>query len=295
MSQTEWSGSITTASYSEKISNLTQYPDINEILLSFVEGIMGILTDNICGIFLTGSLSYGDFNENSSDIDITVILKNPATSDDLIRIKEFHSQLEKDHEKWAKRLECSYFPSKMLANILPPVEPRPWYCGFESRLYEKAPFGNEWIINNYLLYNYSIPLLGPDFKELTSPIKIEEVQKACIRDLFVEWKPKINNFTYLNNSHFQAYLILNLCRILYTVLNKATGSKKTSAEWVKQVLDPQWKDLIDLAERWQYGKEMNEDEKTIKFIRFAIKKVSRTEVFEELKDEIEAIINQQGE
>jgi predicted nucleotidyltransferase len=237
-----------TISNLDRITNLTPYPEINEILLSIVGEITGILFDNLCGVYLTGSLSYGDFNENSSDIDITVILNNPASPEELRRIKEFHIQLEKDFEKWVKRLECTYIPSEMLANILPPTEPRPWYCGFESFLYEKAPFGNEWIINNYLLYMYAIPLFGPDFKELTGPIKIEEVQKACIRDLFVEWKPKINNFAYLN-SHYQSYLVLNLCRILYTVLHKATGSKKTSAEWVKQELDPQWKDLIEKAER----------------------------------------------
>jgi predicted nucleotidyltransferase len=282
-----------TISNSERIFNITLYPEINEILISFVEEITGILSENICGIYLTGSLSYGDFNENSSDIDIAVLLKNPTSPKELRRIKDFHIQLDKNFEKWAKRLECNYIPSVMLANILPPTVPRPWYCGFESFLYEKAPFGNEWIINNYLLYKYAIPLFGPDFKELTGPIKIEEVQKACIRDLFVEWKPKINDFAYLNNSHYQSYLVLNVCRILYTVLHKATGSKKTSAEWVKQELDPQWKDLIEKVERWQYGKEMDEKEKTIKFIRFAVREVSRTELFEELKDEIGAINDQQ--
>ena len=273
----------------ERISKITPYPEIKEILISFVKEITELLAENICGVYLTGSLSYGDFNKNSSDIDITVILKNPVSLNELIRIKEFHIQLENDFEKWAKLLECTYTPIAMLASTLPPTEPRPWYCGFESYLYEKAPYGNEWIINNYLLYHFAIPLIGPDFKDLIRPIRFEEVQKACIRDLFVEWEPKINNPEYLNNSHNQSYLILNLCRILYTVLHKATGSKKTSAEWVKRELDPQWRGLIESAERWQYGKEMDENDKTIGFIRFAIKEVSKTELFEELREEIRAI------
>ena len=191
---------------------------------------------------------------------------------------------EKLYEKWGSRLECSYTPIDLFKNISPPKEPRPYYGnGF---FYEEAPYGNEWIINNYLLYHYAIPLFGPDFKELTGPIKIEEVQKACIRDLFVEWIPKINNFAYLNNSHYQSYLILNLCRILYTVLHKPTGSKKTSAEWVKQELDPQWKNLIESAERWQYGKEMDQPVLTIEFIKFAVHEISKTGLFEEIREEI---------
>jgi predicted nucleotidyltransferase len=272
-----------------RIRKITPYQEINEILVSFVEGVLSIFNKNLCGIYLTGSLSYGDFNANSSDIDLTVILRKTVSSKELERVEEFHIRLEKKHEKWAKRLECTYTPIAMLASILPPGEPRPWYCGFESFLYEEAPYGNEWIINNYLLYHFAIPLFGPDFKELMGPIGIEEVQKACIRDLFVEWEPKINNLAYLNNSHNQSYLILNLCRILYTVLHKTTGSKKVSAEWVKQEFGLPWKDLIESAESWQYGKEMDEWDKTIEFINFAVNEISRTAIFDELREEIECI------
>lgn len=121
------------------------------------------------------------------------------------------------------------------------------------------------------------------------PIGIEEVQKACIRDLFAEWEPKINNTAYLNNSHNQSYLILNLCRILYTVLHKTTGSKKVSAEWVKQEFGLPWKDLIESAESWQYEKEMDERDMTMEFINFAVNEISKTAIFEELREEIECI------
>ncbi|HBG74989.1 MAG: hypothetical protein A2X25_07190 [Chloroflexi bacterium GWB2_49_20] len=273
----------------DRIRKITPYQEINEILFTFTEGIINIFNDNLCGVYLTGSLSYGDFNENSSDIDLTVILRKPVSSKELERVKEFHVRLEKKHEKWAKRLECTYTPIDMLASILPPGEPRPWFCGEISFLYEEAPYGNEWIINNYLLYHFAIPLIGQDFKELMGPIDIEEVQKACIRDLFVEWEPKINNPGYLKNSHYQSYLILNLCRILCTVLHKTTGSKKVSAEWVKQEFGLPWKDLIELAENWQYGKEMDERDMTMDFINFAINEISKTVLFEELREEIGCI------
>jgi hypothetical protein len=177
----------------------------------------------------------------------------------------------------------------MLKNVLPPLEPRPWYCGFENHLYEQAPYGNEWIINNYLLYQSAIPLLGPEFKELMAPVNIVEVQKACIRDLFTEWEPKIANLPYLNDSHCQTYLILNLCRILYTVLQKSTGSKNTSAAWVKQEFGLPWRDLIGLAESWQYGKNFDERVRTIGFINFSVEQVLETDLFDEMKEEVERI------
>lgn len=267
----------------------TPWQDVNAIINLFVDRLLEILKENIGGIYLTGSLSYGDFNENSSDIDLAVFLKKAVSSNELNQVKKFHVQLEKDNEKLAKRLECSYTPLEMLSNILPPVKPRPWYCGFESYLYEEAPYGNEWIINNYLLYHHAIPLFGPDIKEWIQPIDILEVQKACIRDLFVEWEPKISNLSYLNDSHNQSYLILNLCRILYTVLNNATGSKRISADWVKREFGLPWKSLIELAQGWQYGMKMEEHDRTIEFSKFTVNEIIRTNLFLKMKNAIEPI------
>ncbi|MGI4776219.1 MAG: hypothetical protein ACRYE9_04805 [Janthinobacterium lividum] len=81
-------------------------------------------------------------------------------------------------------MECSYLPVDMLINISPPLSPRPYYNN--STLFTKAHYGNEWLINKYLLYQHGIPLVGPVFRQLVEKINVEEVQKACIRDLFEE-------------------------------------------------------------------------------------------------------------
>jgi predicted nucleotidyltransferase len=270
------------------IDKLTPYKDVNEILQFFTSSVTVIFKKNLTGIYLTGSLSYGAFHCDRSDIDITVILINPISRVELEAIKIFHKQIEAKFNKWAKRLECTYTPVEMLPSILPPEKPRPWYWGGEGILYEEAPYGNEWIINNYLLYNYAIPLFGPDFKELTGPIDIEEVQKACIRDLFTEWEPKIANKDWLNDSHYESYFILNLCRILYTVMCKSAGTKDTATAWAKNKYGA-WADLINSADQWQDGIELNIREKTIEFTSFVIDQVSKTEIYYQLVDEINNI------
>jgi predicted nucleotidyltransferase len=50
---------------------MTPYQDINKILSSMANSIQDILGKNLVGLYLFGSLSYGDFNPNSSDIDLT--------------------------------------------------------------------------------------------------------------------------------------------------------------------------------------------------------------------------------
>jgi predicted nucleotidyltransferase len=144
--------------------NYTTHRDVNEVLHSLKEGIMRILGENLVGFYLTGSLSYGDFNQENSDIDLLVVIKKPALQEVLQAIKKLHLQAEVNHEKWAKRIECSYNCVDMLSSTYPPKDPRP-YVG-EGIFYAQAPYGNEWIINQYLLYKHGISLIGLDFKTL---------------------------------------------------------------------------------------------------------------------------------
>lgn len=256
------------------IKKITFDKDIKKILDSFARGVVSIFTNDLIGLYITGSLSYGHFNPGNSDIDLVVILKKPVSAEQLKLVKKLQLQLEEQNKKWTKRIECSYVPVDMLKNILPPKTPRPYYG--EGIFYPQAPYGNEWLINNYLLYHHGITLLGADFNKLIKPIDIVEVKKACIRDLYKEWRPKITDSNYLNNSHYQSYVVLNLCRILYTVICNSLSSKKTSASWVKKEFK-QWEDLVQTAENWQYGKKMNLKEETIEFIKFVINKVAPIE------------------
>lgn len=252
---------------------LTKYKDINNILELLKRGLLEIFRENLVGFYLTGSLSYDDFNPKRSDIDLVAIIKIPASQKKIKLLKRLHLRVESKNKKWAKRVECSYVPIRMLKNVLPPKTPRP-YVG-EGIFYPKAKYGNEWLINQYLLYKYALPIFGPNFKKLIKSVNIKDVQKACIRDLFKEWQPKIKNKKYLNNSHCQSYVVLNLCRILYTVIRGEVASKKISASWVKNQFTPEWSKLIKTAENWQYGQKMNMRKETEDFIKFVIDKVKK--------------------
>lgn len=255
----------------KKNMDYIKYNDVKEILHSLTEGIVRILGEAVEGIYLTGSLSYGDFNPKSSDIDLLVVLNKPSSKDELEALELLHAMVEKNHSKWAKRIECSYVTRDMLQCIEPPKTPRPYLN--EGIFYPEAPYGNEWTINQYLLYQHGISLMGPDFKTLVAPIGISDVREACIRDLFEEWEPKIQDSSYLKDAHYQSYVVLTLCRILYTAVCGSMASKKVSASWVKSEFGPRWNNLIQTAEDWRYGEKMNSQEETIVFIKFVVNKV----------------------
>ena len=265
----------------------TRYPDVDAIVRSFTEGVVSTLQENLVGVYLTGSLSYEAFAYDSSDIDITVVMERRASRGELEAIQRLHSHLEAKFVKWAKRLECSYTPVEMLTSVMPPREPRPWYWGGDSMLYPEAPFGNEWIINNYHLYNDSIPLVGPGFRELAEPVDIEEVRKACVRDLFQEWVPKKSNMAWFRDSHHESYFVVNLCRILHTVLCSSAGSKETAAIWAAEYCGERWRRLICSARRWHYGVDLSIRDEALDFLDFVVSEVSKTAVYAQVQAEVD--------
>lgn len=75
---------------------------------------------------------------------------------------------------------------------------------------------------------------------------------------------------------------MNLCRILYTVINGVTGTKKTSAEWVKKQFGLPWSNLIEHAAYWEYGKKLLLKSETINFIKFCVNEIKQTEIYKQM-------------
>lgn len=245
----------------------TIYPNINYLLSTITNRVHKFLGDKLLGFYLTGSLTYNDFNPGRSDIDLFAVLTGPTALKENTSLEHMHTRIEVEFPELHQRIESQYVPVGFFKHTLPPKTQRPYYG--EGRFYPEALYGNEWLINNYLLYEYGVTLYGKDFNEFLNPIDIQEVINACIRDLREEWRPKIEDPGYLKNPHYQSYVVLNICRILYTVNNIELASKTRSAEWVSSKFD-RWQKLIDAAQSWEYGWEMNYVQETREFIQFAV-------------------------
>jgi len=257
------------------VKDVTPYSEINSVLTEWADGLKRLLGEKIVGLYLSGSLAYGDFVRERSDIDLQAVVQNPLTEDELKSVERLHKDVERRCPEWADRIECSYVPLEFMNEVTPPGKPRPWW-GFGT-FHAEAPAGNEWIINHYLLSKHGITLAGADFNDLIPLIDIDSVRRASAKDLFQEWVPKVHDDVWLSNSHYQSYLILNLCRILHTVIHGEPGSKKVAGEWAK-VTYPQWKSLIEEAEGWAYGDKMNRKADAAAFLRFAVDRVNETKL-----------------
>jgi len=169
---------------------LTKHHDVNEILHLLKTGLVSILGENLFGLYLTGSLTYGDFDHDSSDIDFLVVLNNKLSKEQLKKVKRLHSRIGKSYPKWCKRTEGSYITKKMLSSRKPPKQPRPYFNA--GKMWNLA-YGNEWIINLKELHEYGITLTGPNINNLIKQVNINDIRKASRKNLLEEWKPKLKN------------------------------------------------------------------------------------------------------
>jgi predicted nucleotidyltransferase len=237
---------------------------IYEFINIFKEKILENI-NNIIGIYIFGSLAYGGFDEKSSDIDLQVITKTLLNEEEMENTKNIHKEIIEINKIWGNRLEVSYTPLFMFKEKDIPVIPRPYYNG---KFYEKAGYGNEWLINNYLILNYGQKIYGEDFKTLLNyEISIDDVKKSCVKDFYKELNPKIKDEKWLLDYENQAYIILNICRIIYTIKNNKIGNKLESAKWVKEKYI-KWNSLIEEAEKWDLNKIINRQNEIKEYIKY---------------------------
>lgn len=253
----------------DEIARLTPHQDVNDILASLTQRLPEILGQELVGLYLTGSLTYGDFDRGSSDIDFLAVLARELSDAEFALVTEMHAQIAERYPVWAERIEGSYITQDMLGCIEPPVQPRP-YINRGSFWNPDPPYGNEWLINLFALRERGIALVGPEPSELIRhSVDIQDVRKASARDLFEEWVPKLQEPEFFESDHHQAYVVRTLCRILHRAGHDGVVSKRVASSWTKRAYGEPWSSLIERAERWQHGRKLDAAFEIMEFIRFA--------------------------
>ncbi len=254
-----------------KIMKTTGYSDVDEVLRLLSTELRRILGNKLVALYLTGSLSYGDFDYGSSDIDFLAVLTRALTQRQLEAVKEMHQHIAEQVPYWAKRLEGSYIPQKWLSSIERPPGKRPYV---NAGMVAMFPYGNEWLVNLYVLHQRGIPLVGQEPRALIPPIDIRAVREASRQNLLEEWAPKTKEPEPFkdpdyDSSHLQAYAILTMCRILHRAKVDLVASKREASAWAKRKFK-QWGGLIEEAENWKHGTKLDKQEEIRAFIQFVV-------------------------
>ena len=246
----------------------TPFTVVNDILLNLLAQVQVILGEQFVGMYLYGSLALGDFDPLRSDIDFLVVTRRALEEKDLLALQAMHRALGAADSKWALELEGSYIPLVSLRRYNPGDTHHPHIDRGSSGLAIEQ-HDTDWVVQRHTLRRCGVVLSGPPLESLIDPISPDELRQA-VRGLLWWWELQLADTHRIQQSDYQAYAVLSMCRILYTLTCGDVLSKPAALRWALSNLEERWTSLIECAAAWQPGQSMNRLDETLAFIRFTL-------------------------
>lgn len=237
-----------------QVLQFTQYPELNELLVSHATELQNALTHNFVGYYLQGSFAVGDA-DHSSDVDFVVAINKELSKEELMCVQHIHTKMHDRSRKWAKRMEYSFFPSSKLSQLSSPFVGKKrnhtsdrdlWFFDHSKDIIVKSDHCNTLVVR-WIVRERGETIVGPDPKSLIPSIP-HKVLCTEIRDTIIgKAANTIHDPSAYNNRYFQSYLVLNYTRMLHDLYVGRIDSKLQGVSWAKTNLDPVWHALIEFC------------------------------------------------
>ncbi len=252
----------------------TAYPDVNAVLDMLLHGVRGVLGGSLVGMYLYGSLALGDFDPASSDIDFLVVTDGPLPPATVAGLSAMHARIAASGSPWAQRLEGSYFPAAAIrrhdpANATHPSIGVDWGFGLH-------PHRVDWNVQRYSVREHGAILFGPLPETLIDPIDADVLRATMIENTGF-WAGQLDgpDPEWLRSREYQAFAILTMCRILYTLAHGEVITKPVAAVWAQRELGEPWRELIGRALVWRGDHIPDDMTATLAFIRYVLARCRR--------------------
>jgi aminoglycoside adenylyltransferase-like protein/nucleotidyltransferase-like protein len=249
-------------------TQITPYEDVNAVLQLLLAKTQAILGKQMVGLYLYGSLSLGDFDPASSDVDFLVVTGERLPEVMLEQLREMHAEIAACGLPYARSLEGSYIPRDALWRYDPANNEHPTIGS--DWPFQIGKHGPQWIIERQIVREYGVTVWGPSPRALIEAISPDELRAAVCAALKNFWQTQLDNPEWLRPRHYQAFAVLTLCRALYTLHHGAVSSKPRAAAWAQEAY-PEWRPVIERALVWRSQHEADEDlSETLTFLREAL-------------------------
>jgi Domain of unknown function (DUF4111)/Nucleotidyltransferase domain len=253
---------------SGRILGPTPYEDVNALLFDFLARVRVVLGERLVGFYLYGSLSLGDFDRESSDVDFLIVTTEDLSGMVLDELREMHISITASRLPYAQRLEGSYIPRAALRRYDPQNAHHPT-IGVDWE-FHVAGHGSNWVIERYIVREHGVIVWGPSPRTLIDAISQGELREAVCEMLRDFWQKQLTGPEWLRPRDYQAFAVLTMCRALYTLSEGRVVSKPEAAAWASRTLDPKWRLLIERALAWRHQHEKDDLTETLGFLRFAL-------------------------
>jgi 8-oxo-dGTP pyrophosphatase MutT (NUDIX family) len=247
----------------------TPYPGVNALLQDLHAGAQTSLGDQWVGLYLSGSLAAGEFDPLRSDIDFVIVTAGELSPALVQALKALHAQLLDCHPAWGIKLEGSYIPLMALRRYDPSSAHFP--SARTGGSFGDDQQGVDGIIHRAILREHGLAIAGPAPRDLVEPVPPDDLRRACAGILNEWWLPQLQDQHRLVEREYQAYAVLTMGRILYTLTFGEVVSKPIAARWAQETLEKRWTALIERALTWQPSDGISDLGETLDFIRYTLK------------------------
>ncbi len=251
----------------------TPYEDVNELLNLLLVNAREILKDQFFGMYLYGSLSSGDFNPETSDVDFLVVTKNVLSEDVIAQLDAMHQRTWATSLKRAGKLEGAYIYKELIRKHDPNGLPCPTIN--EGKFYLDRP-GSDWIIQRHVVRECGVVLEGPDPKTFIDFVTAEDIRNSIMGVLHEWWYPMLENPDWLreNDDGYRSFAVITMCRVLHGLEHGTITSKPKAIQWARAKVESHWHSLIDDAVAVSNHEERNIDlDETLGFIRYTKERI----------------------
>jgi predicted nucleotidyltransferase len=251
------------------MNSLFPYSDINVILDKLLTDVKAVLGTRLVGLYVHGSLAYGDFNPQTSDIDFLVVTDGHLPVETFSALKDMHTRLWTSGRAWSQKIEGAYIPKDNLRRHDPAHNPVPW-LGVDGH-FAMEQLGSDWVLQRWILREKGIILAGPPLAGLIDPVSADELREAVRCSLSEWWSPPLPSPNRFQSGEYQAYAVLTMCRSLHVLEYGRMASKPKAGRWAMERLGEPWKELIASAMAWRSGVEFSRLDEVLEFIRFTLR------------------------
>jgi predicted nucleotidyltransferase len=225
------------------LNRATPRPEVNELLDALTNGLRNILGDQLVAVYLFGSATTGDFDAES-DVDVVAVTADKIEDDTFAALQTMHAQIATIDSWCATQLEISYIPRRAIRRYDPADVLHPRLDRGKEQTLHMMRHDADWVVQRHLIRERGLTLLGPAPAMLIDPVAPDDLRLAML-ELLPEWlAPMLENPPDVRTRGYQSFIVLSICRILYTLEHGDVVSKNAAARWGEETLHARWTPLI---------------------------------------------------
>lgn len=253
----------------------TPYEEVNTAVTTLLENVRAVLGDEFIGMYLYGSIAIGGFDPGRSDIDFLVITAQSLKSDMMKSLRDMHLRLWEKALPWVDKIEGVYVPYDEIGD-------HELDCSeclmINEKQFATGILDTDWVLNRYILNKHGVTVSGPPIQSLVKPVSTDRLKETIKAELKIRWTKFLYDKELLTHQGYQSFIVITMCRVMYTLVTGDIPAKDKAAEWALENLDSEWHVLIYHAIKWQYGVPSGDIGETRRFMRYVMNKAGEITV-----------------